>query len=79
MGGDEFLVIREDMDEKQAAEYLSDIKSVMRASGIDIAIGTYIHNGPVDNPDPLLGRADAAMYQNKARTHKGRNAAITRK
>ena len=79
MGGDEFLVIREDMDEKQAAEYLSEIKSVMRASGIDIAIGTYIHNGPVDNPDPLLGRADAAMYQNKARTHKGRNAADNRR
>lgn len=74
MGGDEFLVIREDMNEDQAGEYLSEIKSVMSATGIDIAIGFYVHNGPVDSIDPLLSRADAAMYRNKARIHKGRNS-----
>lgn len=73
MGGDEFLVIREDMNEEQAAEYLSEIQAVMSASAIDIAIGVYVHNGPVDCPDLLLDRADAAMYRNKDRSHRGRN------
>lgn len=73
MGGDEFLVIREDMNEEQAAEYLSEIKAVMSASAIDIAIGVYVHKGPVDCPDLLLDRADAAMYRNKDRAHRGRN------
>ncbi|MCC6093574.1 MAG: EAL domain-containing protein [Eubacterium sp.] len=75
MGGDEFLMICEDMNEEETQSFLRQLKGVMRASGIDMAFGCYVHQGKVVNPDTLIGRADAEMYKDKAECHKGRDAA----
>ncbi|MGN0364009.1 MAG: EAL domain-containing protein [Bilifractor sp.] len=74
MGGDEFLMIREDMDEEETKAFLHQLKGVMLASGIDIALRYYVHHGRINNPDTLIGKADAQMYKDKAGCHRGRDA-----
>jgi len=71
-GGDEFVVIHEELSDLDDAEQLADdiVSALDRAEGysaISASIGLAIcRNGEV-SPDELIRRADAAMYRAKAR------------
>lgn len=73
-GGDEFLLIQEGMNTSGVKDLVHKIRTLTLSSGIDIALGYYVHQGPVTNPDPLLAKADTAMYEEKKRCHRSRRA-----
>ncbi|MGN1024278.1 MAG: EAL domain-containing protein [Lachnospiraceae bacterium] len=68
MGGDEFLLIQEGMDEAGARDLVKEIQSVCTARGCSIALGYAVHTGPLDDIDAVLRRADQAMYEDKAKS-----------
>lgn len=72
MGGDEFLVIREGMDEGGARQIVQAIKNDARRAGFTISIGYVVHTGPIDDLDTVMRDADRAMYADKGRTHRRR-------
>lgn len=73
-GGDEFLLIQEGMEISGVKDLVHKIHALTLSSGIDIALGYYVHYGPVTNPDPLLAKADTAMYEEKKRCHRSRRS-----
>ena len=72
MGGDEFLVVREGMDEGGARQIVQAIKNDARRAGFTISIGYVVHTGPIDDLDTVMRDADRAMYADKGRTHRRR-------
>jgi diguanylate cyclase (GGDEF)-like protein/PAS domain S-box-containing protein len=75
MGGDEFVVVIEDIDSAEVAEsiadnllehlrapiVLDDGANVLGGASVGIAFSTH----PVDDPETLLARADTALYEAK--------------
>jgi diguanylate cyclase (GGDEF)-like protein len=74
-GGDEFVVVAEDIADLHAAEEVANraraaICRPVHFAGVDIAVEASIGielAGPGDTPDSLLQRADRAMYRAKGR------------
>jgi diguanylate cyclase (GGDEF)-like protein/PAS domain S-box-containing protein len=74
-GGDEFVVVAEDIADLHAAEEVANraraaICRPVQFAGLDIAVEASIGielAGPGDTPDSLLQRADRAMYRAKGR------------
>lgn len=66
MGGDEFLVICEGMDDAGARNLIYQIKASCLAQGLSLALGYTIHTGRITDIDAVLRKADAAMYEDKA-------------
>lgn len=65
MGGDEFLLIKEGMDDAGARDLIRQIKETLRAKGLSMAIGYTIHTGALDDIDEVVKEADKAMYDDK--------------
>lgn len=72
MGGDEFLLIREGMDEAGARELVRGIRYDLTAEGCGMALGYVIRTGAIDDMDAVLREADLAMYEDKGRSHRRR-------
>lgn len=67
MGGDEFLVIREGMDEAGARHLIQTIREACESMGLSISLGYAVHHGNLDDIDDLLKKADQSMYEDKGR------------
>jgi diguanylate cyclase (GGDEF)-like protein len=72
MGGDEFLVIREGIDEGGARQVIQSIKRAASSEGFGISLGYVVHRGPIDDLDAVLLDADHAMYADKGRSRRRR-------
>jgi diguanylate cyclase (GGDEF)-like protein len=75
-GGDEFVVLCEDLASEQAAHPLARrvsaaIAKPVTAGGrlltIAASVGVVVERDPATNPEALLARADAEMYRAKRR------------
>ena len=74
LGGDEFIVIVEEMDKKELMKLAADILRVLQLKVDDLAISASIGiaiSAQGDSLTSLLKRADSAMYQVK---QTGKNA-----
>ena len=65
MGGDEFLMIKEGMDDAGARDLIQRIKNTSQTEGYSIALGYTIHSGSIGNMDDIVRKADRAMYEDK--------------
>lgn len=65
MGGDEFLMIKEGMDDAGARDLIQKIKNTCQTEGYSIALGYTIHSGSISNMDDIVRKADRAMYEDK--------------
>ncbi|MCC6093789.1 MAG: GGDEF domain-containing protein [Eubacterium sp.] len=73
MGGDEFLMIRQGMDETAADDLIIRIREICRVKGVSMAIGYTIHAGGINDMDEILREADKAMYEDKGRYYHRRS------
>ena len=65
MGGDEFLLIKEGMDDAGARDLIQRIKNTCQTEGYSIALSYTIHSGSIGNMDDIVRKADRAMYEDK--------------
>lgn len=74
-GGDEFCVLLAHVDEKQARKKAARLAAAVERAGftyegrdvpLSVAIGVAMIEADDDNPEKILGRADSAMYREKA-------------
>ena len=73
MGGDEFLLIREGMDEAGARLLVQQIKNTCRAEGVSLSLGYTIDSGNTEDADEILRKADQSMYEDKGRFYHRRS------
>ncbi|MCI6630127.1 MAG: diguanylate cyclase, partial [Lachnospiraceae bacterium] len=78
IGGDEFVVLLEDEDYRNASRRLDTLEQAMRETGtgigtrVSIAWGMAVYDGQNEESyERLFHRADKAMYERKARMKKG--------
>ncbi|HCE73968.1 MAG TPA: hypothetical protein DEP67_05820, partial [Lachnospiraceae bacterium] len=64
-GGDEFVVVTENIEEQELQRLIQQIRDSARRNGISMAIGYAISKGLVRDFDGLLTQADFEMYQDK--------------
>lgn len=74
MGGDEFLVIQENMDETGAHQLIHEIKDMCHSQGMSISLGYAVHQGPLDDIDAVLKIADQSMYEDKGKHYHRRRS-----
>lgn len=65
MGGDEFLMIKEGMNDAGAADLIRQIRETCRVRGVSMALGYTIHTGELNDIDEILKKADKEMYADK--------------
>ncbi|MGN1381301.1 MAG: GGDEF domain-containing protein [Eubacterium sp.] len=71
-GGDEFLIIVEQADEKTAEMMVHSMREEMYTAGLSVALGWVIQRGPITNRDALMTAADRRMYADKGQTYRRR-------
>lgn len=71
-GGDEFLLIAENISEVETQDLIARIKNEGRSDGLSLALGYTINVGAVGNIDKLLTEADRRMYEDKGKTYRRR-------
>ena len=69
MGGDEFLMIREVQDEKEAEKIHAQLHEQFRLAKIGISFGFALAITPIENIDTILAEADHNMYKEKVLHH----------
>jgi diguanylate cyclase (GGDEF)-like protein len=65
MGGDEFLMIIEDMDEQGAKALMENLRRDFRAHEVSVALGSLVCMTPLTSLDPILVKVDQEMYKDK--------------
>ena len=65
LGGEEFLALLPDADADAAAAAAEKLRASVEAAGVTVSIGWAAWEG--ESADELLGRADDALYEAKAR------------
>lgn len=71
-GGDEFLLIAENISEAETRSLIAKIKNEGRGEGLSLALGYTRNVGAVENIDQLLTEADRRMYEDKGQTYRRR-------
>lgn len=71
MGGDEFLAIVPDTDEKKARQLLNELRARFQHGGISMALGCLVRQTPIANIDEVLSEVDRKMYLDKNRIYGG--------
>ena len=66
IGGDEFVVLTEEMDDKDIQLLIHHIRDTAQESGISLALGYALSEDENANIDTLLTCADRKMYEDKA-------------
>lgn len=69
MGGDEFLLIAENIGQKEANALLQSLQETYAARRLSVALGCAVKKSPITNIDAVLSETDALMYENKRRMH----------
>lgn len=69
MGGDEFLLIAENIGQKDADAFLQSLQETYAARRLSVALGCTVQKSPITNIDAVLSETDALMYENKRRMH----------
>lgn len=72
MGGDEFLMVLENMDEEGVSVLLERMNDELKDQNVSMAIGFASHQSGKADADSLLSEADAAMYKDKSRMYRKR-------
>lgn len=65
MGGDEFLTILEDLDEKETQEAAGELQKELQKNHISMALGIITGTTPLESLDDILAKADRRMYRDK--------------
>ncbi len=69
MGGDEFLILVENLTPFQVEEIQGDLRKSFAAEGVSVAMGAAISEGKGEKISDLVQEADAKMYENKQKMH----------
>ena len=69
MGGDEFLLIVENITKQEADAMLKELRATYARQHISVAIGCTVQVSPLRSIDTILSEADALMYENKRQMH----------
>ena len=67
MGGDEFLMIVEDIDEPRTAALIAKMRETFAAHHVSVAIGYLVCLTPVFDMDAIITKVDREMYKDKGR------------
>lgn len=70
MGGDEFLVIIENIDETQTREFIQKLREAFQRHDVSVALGYTVCRAAA-GLDPILVKIDREMYKDKARLKGG--------
>jgi diguanylate cyclase (GGDEF)-like protein len=70
MGGDEFIIVIDDMNRQRTTEFIDELKHRIHAEGISMAFGASLHKTPIDDIDAIITEADRAMYRDKKHPRK---------
>lgn len=71
-GGDEFIVVTENMEEKDILLLIRHMRESAANNGISMAVGFAYSRGRVSSFDTLLTRADLDMYKDKGHSYRRR-------
>ena len=69
MGGDEFLLIVENIHQQEADALLQQLQAIYAERHLSVALGCAVKKSPITNIDAVLSETDALMYENKRRMH----------
>lgn len=69
MGGDEFLLIIENVTKEDADIQLKELRDAYARQHISVALGCTVQRAPLRSIDTILSEADALMYENKRQMH----------
>lgn len=67
MGGDEFLMIVENIDEPRTAALIAKMRETFAAHHVSVAIGYLVCLTPVFDMDAIITKVDREMYKDKGR------------
>jgi diguanylate cyclase (GGDEF)-like protein len=73
-GGDEFVVITEDLEERDILLLIQHMRKSAENNGISMAVGFACTRGEVADFDALLTKADLNMYQDKGHSFRRRRS-----
>ena len=69
MGGDEFLLVVENITKQDADAMLKELRATYAPQHVSVAIGCTVQVSPLRSIDTILSEADAFMYENKRQMH----------
>lgn len=69
MGGDEFLLVVENITKQEADAMLKELRATYARQHVSVAIGCTVQVSPLRSIDTILSEADALMYENKRQMH----------
>lgn len=69
MGGDEFLLVIENITKQEADAMLKELRATYARQHVGVAIGCTVQVSPLRSIDTILSEADALMYENKRQMH----------
>lgn len=67
MGGDEFLMIVEQIDETQADTIQQVLREAFRTHHVSVALGTLVSMTPIPDMDAIITKVDREMYKDKGK------------
>jgi diguanylate cyclase (GGDEF)-like protein len=73
-GGDEFIVVTEEMEERDILLLIQHMRQAAANNGISMAIGYACTRGKTTDFDALLTKADFSMYQDKGHSFRRRRS-----
>lgn len=69
IGGDEFLLIAENVNQQEAEHLLQELQDAYAHHHLSVALGFAVKVSPITNIDAVLSETDALMYENKRQMH----------
>lgn len=76
MGGDEFLIIYDDIGQQEFQQIAEQLKESLREQNINVSLGAVWHENALQNFDTLVTKADFAMYREKEAYHQRQRCRI---
>lgn len=70
MGGDEFLMIIEDIDEPRTAALVQAMRESFASHHVSVALGALVFLTPIFDMDAVITKVDREMYKDKGRRHR---------
>ncbi|MEE8716434.1 MAG: EAL domain-containing protein [Coriobacteriales bacterium] len=69
IGGDEFLMIMEHLDRREAEVVVERLRANLLRRGVSVALGLVMHTTPIKDISAIVSEADRLMYQDKRVIH----------
>ena len=67
MGGDEFLMIVEQLDETHVEEVQQSLREAFHTHHVSVALGTLVSMTPIPDMDAIITKVDREMYKDKGK------------